>query len=253
MRAEPTARGERSRSLLVLGAVHGGAGDRVDHPVVNLRNRPVETAGGQAPAVGEQCGSAADAVDHPGEPRRRQPSPTASSTARAQLGAAAFCAATPECWAGVISWSPTSPRWRPPRAARSGTSIRPSPPASSATTSGGSPSSKPIGKVRRVCTVDVVNSMLRKQDRRSDWEVMVIGPQLTDDTFYRCIFGRRAALLQGAHVAESRPDRISALGQPLDPVQQPRRAAGRSPSRRGRRSRRPPASRPSPGSGPGSK
>ncbi len=32
--------------------------------------------------------------------------------------------------------------------------------------------------------------MLRKQDRRSDWEVLVIGPQLTDENFYRCLFGR---------------------------------------------------------------
>ena len=37
--------------------------------------------------------------------------------------------------------------------------------------------------------MDVVNSMLRKEDRRSDWEVLVIGPQLTDETFYRCLFG----------------------------------------------------------------
>lgn len=48
-------------------------------------------------------------------------------------------------------------------------------------------------RVERVCTPELVNDMLSPADRRDDWEVLVLPPQLqTDenDDLYRCIFGR---------------------------------------------------------------
>jgi Protein kinase domain len=45
-------------------------------------------------------------------------------------------------------------------------------------------------KIRRVCTKEIANSMLRSRDRRSDWEIWVLGPQRPDEYFFRCIIGR---------------------------------------------------------------
>ena len=32
--------------------------------------------------------------------------------------------------------------------------------------------------------------MLRSRDRRSDWEIRVLGPQQPDEYYFRCIIGR---------------------------------------------------------------
>jgi Protein kinase domain len=45
-------------------------------------------------------------------------------------------------------------------------------------------------RIRRICTVEIANSMLRSRDRRSDWEIWVLGPQLPDESYFRCILGR---------------------------------------------------------------
>jgi serine/threonine protein kinase len=44
--------------------------------------------------------------------------------------------------------------------------------------------------VRRVCTNEIANSMLRSRDRRSDWEILYLGPQEPNEYFFRCIVGR---------------------------------------------------------------
>jgi hypothetical protein len=44
--------------------------------------------------------------------------------------------------------------------------------------------------IRRVCTNEIVNSMLRARDRRSDWEILFLGPQQPNEDFFRCIIGR---------------------------------------------------------------
>jgi hypothetical protein len=44
--------------------------------------------------------------------------------------------------------------------------------------------------IRRVCTTEIANSMLRSRDRRSDWEILVLGPQQPDEYYFRCIIGR---------------------------------------------------------------
>ena len=45
-------------------------------------------------------------------------------------------------------------------------------------------------QIRRVCTNEIANSMLRSGERRSDWEIQYLGPQQTDEYFFRCIIGR---------------------------------------------------------------
>jgi hypothetical protein len=44
--------------------------------------------------------------------------------------------------------------------------------------------------IRRVCTNEIANSMLRSRDRRSDWEIRVLGPQQPEEYYFRCIIGR---------------------------------------------------------------
>jgi hypothetical protein len=45
-------------------------------------------------------------------------------------------------------------------------------------------------QIRRICTTEIANSMLRSRDRRSDWEIWVLGPQQPDESYFRCILGR---------------------------------------------------------------
>jgi serine/threonine protein kinase len=44
--------------------------------------------------------------------------------------------------------------------------------------------------IRRVCTNEIANSMLHSRDRRSDWEILYLGPQQPGEYFFRCIVGR---------------------------------------------------------------
>jgi hypothetical protein len=45
-------------------------------------------------------------------------------------------------------------------------------------------------QIRRICTTEIANSMLRSRDRRSDWEIWVLGPQQPEEYYFRCIIGR---------------------------------------------------------------
>jgi serine/threonine protein kinase len=45
-------------------------------------------------------------------------------------------------------------------------------------------------QIRRICTTEIANSMLRSRDRRSDWEIWVLGPQQPYEYYFRCILGR---------------------------------------------------------------
>ena len=45
-------------------------------------------------------------------------------------------------------------------------------------------------QIRRICTTEIANSMLRSRDRRSDWEIWVLGPQQPEEYYFRCILGR---------------------------------------------------------------
>ena len=44
--------------------------------------------------------------------------------------------------------------------------------------------------VKQLCTIEVTNRMLRRKDRRDDWEVYALGPQNDGEDYFRCIFGR---------------------------------------------------------------
>ena len=161
--------------------------------VVNLRNRPVETAGGPGAASASSPAQQSTPSPTPGQPSATPPLvPSGFTNCSAQLGSATFCAATSECWAGIISVSdvpfvataqacPKRHVYQTFAAGKLGYEVR------------RQSKLEADPKIRQICTVAVVNSMLRKQDRRSDWEVYVIGPQLTDETFYRCIFGHGAS------------------------------------------------------------
>ena len=45
-------------------------------------------------------------------------------------------------------------------------------------------------QVKKTCRVDTVNAMLAPDEQRNNWEVLAIAPQVPEETFYRCIFGR---------------------------------------------------------------
>ena len=187
--AEPTGGGERSRSLLVLGMVLVVLVIALVITVVNLRSRPVETAGGPGAATASNAAPRSTSPT-PGQPSATPlPIPNGFTDCSNQLGAATFCAATPECWAGVISvadvplvaTAQTCPKrhvYQTFAAGKLGYELR------------RQSKLEADRKIRKVCRADVVNAMLRKEDRRSDWEILVIGPQLGDETFYRCLFGR---------------------------------------------------------------
>jgi Protein kinase domain len=44
-------------------------------------------------------------------------------------------------------------------------------------------------RIRRICTPEIANSMLRSGDRRSDWEIRYLGPQQPNEYFFRCVIG----------------------------------------------------------------
>ena len=125
------------------------------------------------------------------------PSPTVVPTSvpvgfidcSAQLGADTYCASRPECWAGVIGLSDvpelaTSQAcdklhvYQTFIAGRLSYDVRRQSQLDS------------DAHIRRVCTTEIANSMLRSRDRRSDWEIRFLGPQQPDEYYFRCIIGR---------------------------------------------------------------
>jgi hypothetical protein len=105
------------------------------------------------------------------------------------LGQDIYCASRPECWAGVIALSDV-PALATPHgcnenhvyqtfvAGRLRYELRRQSQLDS------------DARIRRICTKEIANSMLRARDRRSDWEILYLGPQQPDEYFFRCIIGR---------------------------------------------------------------
>ena len=189
--------------------------------VVNLRNRPVETAGGPG-AVARPAARLRSRRRRPppaSRVRHRQPVPSGFT----DCSSAAGCGDVLRRHARMLGRGHLGlrrpRRWRPPRRCRSDTSIRPSPPATGlrrpAAVQAGGRSARSAGSARS----DVVNSMLRKQDRRSDWEVYGDRPPV-DRTTTSTAASSAAATRSKAYLLEPALTG-SALGQPLDPVQQP--------------------------------
>jgi Protein kinase domain len=106
-----------------------------------------------------------------------------------ELGQDIYCASRPECWGGVIGLSDV-PNLATKQlctethvhqtfiAGRLSYELRRQSQLDSDAT------------IRRVCTNEIANSMLRSRDRRSDWEILMLGPQQPDEDYFRCIIGR---------------------------------------------------------------
>jgi hypothetical protein len=105
------------------------------------------------------------------------------------LGAETYCAVRPECWGGVIALSDVPALatkqvcdmthvYQTFIAGRLTYDLRRQSQLDS------------DAHIRRVCTTEIANSMLRSRDRRSDWEILVLGPQQPDEYYFRCIIGR---------------------------------------------------------------
>ncbi|HEX6757866.1 MAG TPA: serine/threonine-protein kinase [Propionibacteriaceae bacterium] len=142
-----------------------------------------------------------------GEPTA-SPTPTASFTSNAaspnrtpvvvpagfidcseQLGFDTYCASRPECWAGVIQLSDV-PQLATPEVCDK-THVYQTFIAGRLTYELRRQSQLDTdAHIRRVCTKEIANSMLRSRDRRSDWEIRVLGPQQPDEYYFRCILGR---------------------------------------------------------------
>lgn len=117
------------------------------------------------------------------------PVPTGFLDCSDRVGAAAVCPVDTECWTGVFSYmdSPyqATPQTCPKRhvyqtmaavqldyAPRRKSQIEADP------------------KVKAVCNLKVLNRLLVGVHADSTWELMTIPPQFSNDTVYRCIFGK---------------------------------------------------------------
>jgi len=115
--------------------------------------------------------------------------PTGFIDCSEQLGEGIYCATRPECWAGINGFGDVLSVGVPQDcdkthvyqtfiAARMTYELRRQSQLES------------DAQIRRVCTTETANSMLRSGERRSDWEIQYLGPQQPDEYFFRCIIGR---------------------------------------------------------------
>jgi hypothetical protein len=106
-----------------------------------------------------------------------------------QLGQDIYCASRPECWGSIIGYSDIPSLgtkqdcdethvYQTFIAGRLSYDLRRQSQLDS------------DAKIRRVCTNESANSMLRSRDRRSDWEILFLGPQQPNESYFRCIVGR---------------------------------------------------------------
>jgi hypothetical protein len=106
-----------------------------------------------------------------------------------QLGNDTYCAAQPECWAEVQGLGDLP--WLGNKQDCNKTHVYQTFIAGQMTYELRRQSQlESDARIRRICTVEIANSMLRSRDRRSDWEIWVLGPQLPDESYFRCILGR---------------------------------------------------------------
>jgi serine/threonine protein kinase len=105
-----------------------------------------------------------------------------------QLGIDTYCASRPECWGGVIGLADVPDLgtkqdcdkthvYQTFIAGRMSYDLRRQSQLDS------------DPHIRRVCTNEMANSMLRTGDRRSDWEIRYLGPQQPNEYYFRCIIG----------------------------------------------------------------
>ena len=164
--------------------------------LVNLLPGPVSGA----PPVASPTANGSPAVSPSGAETRPSPSPAATSAPTAQvpssfrdcsdqLGDGTYCTPEPECWGSYWSYADSIALSDPVACDESHLYQ---------TFAAGGLNSIPlrqsklqaVPQVKKVCQARVVNKMLGKDDRRSDWEIYQLAPQNPGETFYRCIFGR---------------------------------------------------------------
>jgi hypothetical protein len=105
-----------------------------------------------------------------------------------QLGEGIYCATRPECWAGVNGFGDVPEVGVPQDCDK--THVYQTFIAGRMTYDLHRQSQlESDAQIRRICTKEVANSMLRSGERRSDWEIRYLGPQQVDEYFFRCIIG----------------------------------------------------------------
>ncbi len=106
-----------------------------------------------------------------------------------QLGEGIYCATRPECWAGVNGFGDVPLVGVPQECDR--THVYQTFIAGRMTYELRRQSQlESDAQIRRICTKEIANSMLRSGQRRFDWEIQYLGPQQVDEYFFRCIIGR---------------------------------------------------------------
>jgi serine/threonine protein kinase len=106
-----------------------------------------------------------------------------------QLGADTYCASRPECWASLQGFGDLP--WLGTKQVCDKTHVYQTFIAGRLTYELRRQSQlKSDAQIRRICTNEMANSMLRSRDRRSDWEIYYLGPQQPNEYFFRCIIGR---------------------------------------------------------------
>jgi hypothetical protein len=107
----------------------------------------------------------------------------------ARYGGTTFCARTAECWAGVISVSDV-PAVATPRACPESHVYQTFAAGRLGYDAHRQSQLEGDKQVRKVCTLATANAMLAARYRRTDWEILVVGPQRDNEDYYRCLFGR---------------------------------------------------------------
>ena len=106
-----------------------------------------------------------------------------------ELGPDIYCASRPECWMGVngfgdVPWLGVSQDCNKTHVYQTFIAVRMTYDLRRQSQLDSD------ALIRRVCTNEIANSMLRSGDRRSDWEILYLGPQQPNEYFFRCIIGR---------------------------------------------------------------
>lgn len=177
-------RPEHRRSLIALAAVLVVLIIALIITVVSLRSRAAQPPS-SAPSV--------TAVTRASEPVSPSATPVVvpdgSVDCSSQLGAQTYCFTQSECWAGIIAVGDVPSVATP--VACEGKHVHQTFALGILDVGIRRQSQlERLSQVRKSCRVSTVNAMLSPRDRRSDWEVLAIGPQIPEEDFYRCIFGR---------------------------------------------------------------
>jgi hypothetical protein len=164
--------------------------------VLMLRDRgpgtagPAPTPSTTTPATGAP-GTATPSVQPTTAGPTVAPMPAGYEDCSAELGRTGYCPTRPECWAGIISVFDLPSLGT--RRSCSQTHVY--------QTFAAGPLTREIRRqsqldklkaVSRLCRRQVLEPMLDRDDRDTDWEVLALPPQEADgsDQMFRCLFGR---------------------------------------------------------------